>query len=84
MGRENLKTLTGVVTSDKMDKTITVKVVSEKQHPLYKKRIKTSNQFHAHDENEVAKIGDTVVIAETRPYSKTKFFRLLEVKEVAK
>jgi len=79
MERNNRKTFTGIVTSDKMDKTITVNVDIYKKHPLYGKRVKQSKKFHAHDEEQVAKIGDTVTIMETRPFSKTKKFRLVEV-----
>ena len=73
------KVYTGKVVSDKMDKTITVVVDTYKKHPLYGKRVKQSKKFHVHDEASVAKIGDTVTIIETRPISKLKRFRLLEV-----
>jgi len=73
------KVFTGTVVSDKMDKTITVRVDTYKKHPLYGKRVKQSKKFHVHDENEIAKIGDVVTIVETRPLSKTKKFRLLSV-----
>jgi len=79
MERNTRKTFTGIVTSDKMEKTITVNVDIYKKHPLYGKRVKQSKKFHAHDEEQVAKIGDTVTIMETRPLSKTKKFRLVEV-----
>jgi small subunit ribosomal protein S17 len=62
-----------------MDKTITVLVTTYKKHPKYSKRVKQSKKFHAHDETGLAKMGDTVKIVETRPLSKTKSFRLLEV-----
>ena len=75
------KILKGIVTSTSMDKTITVQVSTKKAHPLYNKRIVTSKKYKAHDEKNEANVGDTVVIIETRPYSKTKYFRLLEVKE---
>ncbi|WP_025725579.1 30S ribosomal protein S17 [Acholeplasma granularum] len=77
------KTYTGKVVSDKMDKTITVKVESHRVHRIYGKPVKVSKKFHAHDENNVAKIGDTVTIAESRPLSKTKKFVLVKVVESA-
>lgn len=66
----------GIVVSDKMDKTITVKVERQILHPLYKKFIKRSKKFFAHDEENTAHIGDYVQIAETRPLSKNKRWRL--------
>jgi len=81
--RVDRKVYTGRVVSDKMDKTITVVVESYKVHPLYKKRVKHSKKMKAHDENNVAKNGDIVRIMETRPLSKTKHFRLVEVVEEA-
>lgn len=81
MERNSRKTLTGVVTSDKMDKTITVSVEAYEKHSLYKKRVKTSKKYHAHDELGEARVGDTVKIMETRPLSKTKTFRLVKVLE---
>ena len=77
------KELIGVVVSDKADKTITVKVETYKKHPLYGKRVKYSKKYAAHDENNIAKIGDKVRIVETRPLSKTKKFKLVEVVEEA-
>jgi small subunit ribosomal protein S17 len=74
----------GVVVSDKGDKTIVVKVDVIKSHPKYKKVIRRSVKFHAHDEQNSAHIGDTVRIVETRPLSKTKRWRLAEIVEVAK
>ena len=74
----------GVVVSDAMDKTIVVKVDTVKAHPRYKKVIRRSTKFHAHDEQNSAKVGDHVRIVETRPLSKTKNWRLAEVLEVAK
>jgi small subunit ribosomal protein S17 len=74
----------GVVVSDAMDKTIVVKVDTVKAHPRYKKVVRRSTKFHAHDEQNAAKIGDRVRIVETRPLSKTKNWRLAEVLEVAK
>ena len=79
MERNSRKVLTGTVVSDKMDKTITVLVETYKNHPLYKKRVKYSKKYKAHDENGVAGVGDTVKIMETRPLSATKHFRLVEV-----
>jgi small subunit ribosomal protein S17 len=74
----------GVVVSDAMDKTIVVKVDMIKAHPRYKKVIRRSTKFHAHDERNEAHVGDVVRIVETRPLSKTKRWRLAEVVEVAK
>jgi small subunit ribosomal protein S17 len=69
----------GTVSSDKMEKTITVSVETVKQHPLYKKTIRTSKKYTAHDENNEAKTGDVVKIMETRPLSKNKRWRLVEI-----
>ena len=74
----------GLVVSAAMDKTIVVKVDTVKAHRMYKKVIRRSTKFHAHDEGNVAKVGDVVRIVETRPLSKTKRWRLAEVVEVAK
>jgi len=74
----------GVVVSDSMDKTIVVKVESVRAHQRYKKVIRRSVKFHAHDEQNQAKVGDLVRIVETRPLSKTKNWRLAEVLEAAK
>jgi small subunit ribosomal protein S17 len=74
----------GVVVSDAMDKTIVVKVDTVKAHPRYKKVVRRSTKFHAHDEQNTAKLGDLVRIVETRPLSKTKNWRLAEVLEEAK
>lgn len=73
----------GKVVSDKMDKTIVVAVETYKKHNLYHKRIKYTKKFKAHDENNQAKIGDIVRIAETRPLSKDKNWRLVEIVEEA-
>ncbi|MFD0716726.1 30S ribosomal protein S17 [Paenibacillus sp. GCM10027626] len=81
--RNARKVQIGKVVSDKMDKTIVVAVETYKKHNLYHKRIKYTKKFKAHDENNQAKIGDTVKIMETRPLSKDKRFRLVEVVEVA-
>jgi small subunit ribosomal protein S17 len=74
----------GVVVSSAMDKTIVVKVDTIKAHPRYKKVVRRSVKFHAHDEQNSANVGDVVRIVETRPLSKTKHWRLAEVLEVAK
>ena len=79
MERNSRKVLTGTVVSDKMDKTITVLVETYKNHPLYHKRVKSSKKYCVHYEKNIAKVGDTVRIVETRPLSKTKHFRLVEV-----
>ncbi|CAM3974719.1 30S ribosomal protein S17 [Cohnella lubricantis] len=81
--RNNRKVQIGKVVSDKMDKTIVVAVETYKKHSLYHKRIKYTKKFKAHDENNDAKIGDTVKIMETRPLSKDKNWRLVEVTEKA-
>ena len=73
------KTFIGTVVSDKNDKTITVSVETAKTHPIYKKRFKSIKKFHAHDEHNQARMGDLVKIAETRPLSALKRFRLLKV-----
>ncbi len=77
------KTLTGVVTSDKADKTIVVTVTTHKTHPIYKKKYITSKKFMAHDEKNEAVLGDKVVIAETRPLSARKRFILQNIIEHA-
>ncbi len=74
----------GLVTSDKMDKTITVKVATKKLHRLYKKYVSSSKKYKAHDEENTAHIGDTVRIVESRPLSKDKCWRLAEVIERAR
>ena len=81
--RGSRKTRTGTVVSDKMQKTIVVRVDTKVRHPLYGKIIKTSKKFKAHDENNEAKAGDRVVIIETRPLSRDKRWRLLEIVEKA-
>ena len=80
---QNKRELVGKVVSDKTDKTITVLVETYKKDPLYGKRVKSSKKYAAHDEKNEAKIGDTVRIVETRPLSRTKHFRLVEVVEKA-
>ena len=84
MNNEQLKReLVGVVVSDKANKTITVKVETYKKDPKYGKRIKYSKKYTAHDEENVAKIGDKVCLVATRPLSKTKRYELAEVVEKA-
>ena len=85
MEERNLrKTRTGVVTGNKMDKTITVAVERKVKHPIYGKFVKKTTKFHAHDEKNECSIGDTVKIMESRPLSKTKRWRLVEVVEKVK
>ncbi|WP_100065945.1 30S ribosomal protein S17 [Miniphocaeibacter massiliensis] len=84
MERNNRKTITGTVVSDKMDKTIVIAVNTFVTHPLYKKQIKKTTKFKAHDENNECKIGDKVVVMETRPLSREKRWRLVEILERAK
>ena len=80
---ENRREIIGIVVSDKADKTITVKVETYKKDPLYGKRVKYSKKYTAHDENNIAKVGDKVRLVATRPLSKTKRFNLVEVIEKA-
>ncbi len=80
----NRKVMMGTVSSSKMDKTISVSVETVKQHPLYKKTIKTSKKYKAHDENNEAAAGDIVKITETRPISKDKRWKLTEIIQKAK
>ncbi|BAV04163.1 SSU ribosomal protein S17P [Filimonas lacunae] len=85
MSERNLrKTRIGIVSSNKMTKTITVAVERKVKHPIYGKFVKKTTKFHAHDEKNECTIGDTVKIMETRPLSKTKRWRLVEVIEKAK
>src|SRR5437764_13570746 len=85
MSERNLrKTRTGIVTSDKMDKTMTVSIERRVKHPMYGKFVKKTTKFHAHDEKNECGVSDTVKIMETRPLSKTKRWRLVEVVEKAK
>ena len=74
-----IRTLAGRVVSDKMDRTITVMVERRVKHPLYGKYIRRSTKLHVHDENNDCNIGDEVTIAECRPMSKTKSWRLVEI-----
>ena len=78
------KTRTGIVVSDKMDKTIVVKLSTRVKHPLYSKYIKKTTKIKAHDENNECGIGDTVRVMETRPLSREKRWRLVEIIEKAK
>jgi len=80
----NVKTKIGRVVSDGMEKSVSVKVEYLVSHPLYKKRIKKSSKFIAHDEKNLCNIGDKVKIAETRPISKRKRWRVIEILEKAK
>ncbi len=84
MERSLRKTRVGVVISDKMDKTVVVAVETRVKHPLYKKFIKSTKKFKAHDEENVCGVGDKVEIMETRPLSKDKNWRLLNIIEKAK
>ena len=82
--RQLRKTRVGVVSSNKMEKTITVSVVRKLKHPKYGKFLKKTKKFHAHDEKNECNIGDTVKIMETRPLSATKRWRLVEIVEKAR
>jgi small subunit ribosomal protein S17 len=84
MERKLRKSRIGVVTSNKMEKTITVSVERKLRHPIYGKFVKKSKKFHSHDEANACNIGDTVRIMETRPLSKTKRWRLVEIVTKAK
>ncbi|MGL5260556.1 MAG: 30S ribosomal protein S17 [Lachnospiraceae bacterium] len=84
MERNLRKTRTGKVTSNKMDKTITVAIEDHVKHPLYNKIVKRTYKLKAHDENNDCNIGDTVKVMETRPLSKDKRWRLVEIIERAK
>ena len=84
MERNLRKVRTGKVTSNKMDKTIVVAIEEHVKHPLYKKVVKNTYKLKAHDENNECHIGDTVKVMETRPLSKDKRWRLVEVMERAK
>ncbi|MDT8306986.1 MAG: 30S ribosomal protein S17 [Anaerolineae bacterium] len=82
--REQRKRLTGVVSSDKMDKTVVVNVTTTKQHPLYKKVVRLVKKYKAHDEHNEAREGDTVEIIESKPYSRHKRWAVVRVVERAK
>lgn len=85
MAERNLrKTKIGVVTSNRMEKTVTVAIETKVKHPMYGKFVKKTTKFHAHDEKNECGIGDLVKIMEVRPLSKTKHWRLVEVVEKAK
>ncbi|HAG16449.1 MAG TPA: 30S ribosomal protein S17 [Bacteroidales bacterium] len=84
MERNLRKERIGLVVSDKMDKSITVVIERKEKHPIYGKFVKRTKKFIAHDENNDCNIGDTVKIAETRPMSKNKCWRLVEILERAK
>ena len=84
MDRGRRKIRTGIVISDARDKTVTVEVVDSKRHPKYGKTVPVRRKFHAHDETNDAKLGDTVRITETRPLSKSKRWRLTEIVERAR
>lgn len=79
MDRNSRKVRQGIVSSDSMDKTITVVVEDRKRHPIYNKIMKSSSKFKAHDEKNEAEVGDTVEIMETRPLSATKRWRLIRI-----
>ena len=81
--RGNRRTRVGVVVSDKMDKTVTVKIERRVKHPVYGKYITRSSKVHAHDEENKAGMGDTVLVAESRPMSKSKSWALVEIVETA-
>jgi small subunit ribosomal protein S17 len=83
-GRGRRKTRIGVVVSDAMDKTVLVKIDRKMAHPLYKKTVRRSSKLAAHDEGNEAHVGDTVRVMETRPLSRTKRWRVVEVVEKAK
>ena len=78
-----VRTLTGKVVSDKMDKSIVVKIERRVKHPVYGKYVSKSSKLKAHDENNECKIGDTVTISESRPLSKTKSWALVKIDERA-
>ena len=83
MERNLRKTRVGIVTSDKMDKTVVVSIVDNVKHPLYGKIVKRTYKLKAHDENNECKMGDRVRVMETRPLSKDKRWRLVEIIEKA-
>lgn len=83
MNENKKRELIGIVVSDKADKTITVKVETYKMNPIYKKRVKYSKKYAAHDENNEAHVGDKVKLVMTRPLSKTKRYELAEIIEKA-
>jgi len=80
---KSARTAIGKVVSDKMDKTVTVLIERRVKHPVYGKYMTRSSRLHAHDENNECKMGDTVTISETRPYSKSKTWKLEKIEESA-
>lgn len=82
--RGRRKVRTGIVVSDVRDKTVTVEIVEAVRHPIYHKTMKSTKRLHAHDEANDAHVGDTVKVMETRPLSKTKRWRVVEVVERAR
>jgi small subunit ribosomal protein S17 len=82
--KASLKMRQGIVVSDKADKTITVRIDVARQHRMYKKIVRTSSTLHVHDERNDARVGDTVRVVESRPLSKSKRWRLVEVLERAR
>jgi small subunit ribosomal protein S17 len=81
--RTERKTRMGIVVSDTMDKTVVVQIQHQKAHRLYRKQLRRTSKLYAHDESNQAKVGDTVRLMETRPLSKTKRWRVIEVMERA-
>ena len=81
---KNKRTTTGLVVSDKMDKTIVIKIETKVKHPLYGKYVRHSSKLHAHDEKNEASMGDTVMVTESRPYSKSKTWTLVKIVEKAR
>lgn len=82
--RGRRKVRTGVVVSDARDKTVTVEINDSVRHPIYRKTVRSSTRLHAHDESNDARMGDTVKVMETRPISKTKRWRVVEIVERAR
>jgi small subunit ribosomal protein S17 len=82
--RSDRKVRTGVVVSDRMDKTVIVRIESQKRHPLYGKTVRRTSRLAAHDEANEAHVGDVVRVMETRPLSKSKRWRVLEIVEKAR
>ena len=82
--RGRRKVRTGIVVSDARDKTVTVAIVESVRHPIYQKTMKSTKHLHAHDEANDAHVGDTVKVMETRPLSKTKRWRIVEIVERAR
>ena len=83
MAESRIRTATGRVVSDKMDKTITVLIERKEKHPIYGKYVKRSTKLHAHDESNECGMGDLVTVKETRPYSKSKSWALVTIEERA-